>query len=169
MFKMVSSSFLLRTAQRQSGTPNAFDPWGRRDPYQLYSLPNDGQGKKLTTPFSLGFPGEPTDGSSSGLGGDKFDRVNSNLPHPYAENGDPVAKNADPDDPFLANEGDRPERTEYGTGGYGQQFTSDDSPLSRNTDVFDGSVQLDRNPNGPQGDIGGKARARAEIIHKESI
>jgi len=155
VFKIRTRSFLGRIAQRQTGTPNAFEnPLGKRDPYQLYSTPNDGKGRKLTTPFSLGFPNEPTDGSSSGLGGDKFDRVNPSIPHPYAENGDPES-------PFSDNnpsKDERPGRSEYGMGSV-KNFVHPDSPLSTSYDVFSPSAARDRNPRGPQGDVGEKARA----------
>lgn len=162
MFKIYSSSYIRKFSQRQMGTPNAFEnAFGKKpNPYARYHPPNSGLGYNLNVPFTEEMPGDPVAGSDS-IGGGRFDRVNPSLSHPYAENGDPLVTNADPEMPFSDNRAenaDRPARTEYETGGW-KNFVHPDSPLSINRDVFDPSAQRDRNPHGPQGDVGGKTRA----------
>lgn len=152
MFNITSPSAITKISQRQTGTPAAFDK-DKRDPYQLYSLPNDGKGRKMTTPFSLGFPNEPTDGSSSSLGGSKFDRVNPDIAHPYSESGDSLGGNADPENPFYFENDPRSEYEDGNSVG----FYSDSHPLSRNSDVF-GDSGRDSDPSSLQGDLGHKSR-----------
>lgn len=159
MFNLKSNNYYLKCAQRGTDVPRAFEnPIGKRDPYQLYEIPYDGKGRKLTTMFSVGFPGEPNSGSSAALGGSKFNNVNPTIPHPYSEKGDDKAQSADPDHPFNASDPSRPERSEYGEGG-AQNFYHDDSPLSKNRSSFDSSKKLDINTQGPHGDINSKAKS----------
>jgi len=157
VFNINTKGFTLKIAQRGTDVPRAFEnPIGKRDPYQNYELPNDGKGRKLNIFGTIGMPGEPGNGSSSAIGGEKFKRVNPDIAHPYSETGDTLSKSQDPDHPFDSEEDGRPSRSEYGVGG-GLNFYSDDSALSINSRVF--GSDRDKNPNGPQGDVGGKVRS----------
>ncbi len=160
MFELYTHRARVKLAQRGVDVPRAFEsPLGRRDPYQNYELPNDGKGRKLNIFGTIGMPGEPGNGSSSAIGGERFDRVNPSIAHPYSETGDTMSKSQDPDHPFDSESEGRPERSEYGLGG-GLNFFSDDSPLSINSRAFDSNgSQRDENRNGPQGDLGGKTRS----------
>lgn len=152
MFKILSLSYLKRTAQSRSGTPVAFEsPFEKKDPYKLYTLPNDGNGRKMTTMGTQGFSGQPSDVSSAMVGGTKFEGVNPNIPHPFSERGDDKSGYSDPDHPFYPDDS----QPSGGTGNW-QAFVSPDNPLSINQQAFDPSQSLDRNPRGPQGDLESK-------------
>lgn len=158
MFELHTSHARLKIAQRGVDVPRGFEnPFGKRDPYQNYELPNDGKGRKLNIFGTIGMPGEPGNGSSSAVGGEKFKRINPEIAHPYSETGDTMSESQDPDHPFDSDSSERPARSEYGLGG-SLNFFSDDSPLSVNSRAF-GSSGRDDNNNGPHGDIGGKVRS----------
>jgi hypothetical protein len=120
---------LFKEARFGSGTPTAFTaPEDRDDPYPSSFIPNDGKSRRITQFMHQGFPGETPDMSASG---GKYsrndiplsDNLEEPLKHPYSNSGDP--------DNLFNNQEDPGSKGQYGSGGYGEQFYSEEHPLSR--------------------------------------
>lgn len=123
-------SVFYKLARRGEDPPSAFQYNKEiKDPYKRYRTPNSGEGYNLTTLFSGPLGGEPESMGWSAVSPTK-DVSNFNTKnHPMSENGDP-------DQPLNIDEETDASSTQYGDGGYSEQFFEDSSPLSRNNKVF---------------------------------
>ena len=119
---------LFKEARFGSDVPTAFqNPGDRDDPYPNNFVPNKGKSRRVTQFMNQGGPGDIPDISASG---GKFsdndvplsDYLKNPTSHPYSNHGDP--------DPLFSSFIDNGDKRQYGDGGYSDQFTGSDSPLS---------------------------------------
>lgn len=119
-----------KIARRGESIPVAFQPKiDRTDEYQRYRKPNSGDGYKYTIPFTGPLSGEPEGFGFSAVSPTKDVLNFDTKSHPLSENGSP-------DELFGDGSDSDSDFTQYGDGGYGQQFAEDSSPLSRNMEAF---------------------------------
>ncbi len=128
MIKIYSNSY--KVARRGEVPPGTLQ-YNRdiKDPYKRYKGPNSGEGNNLTTIFSGPLAGEPESMGWSAVSPTKSYSEFNNKSHPYSENGDP-------DQQFNIDEETDSSSTQYGDGGYSEQFYEDSSPMSRNDRAF---------------------------------
>lgn len=118
-----------KTARRGESIPIAFQPArDRNDEYQRYRKPNSGDGYKYTIPFTAPLAGEPEGFGFSATSPTKDVLNFDTKSHPFSENGSP--------DQLFGSDDEHDSSTQYGDGGYGQQFVEDSSPLSKNMEAF---------------------------------
>ncbi len=124
---------IFKEARFGSDVPTAFQNPGDRDtPYPSNFIPNKGRSRRITQFMNQGGPGETPDMSASG---GKFsdndvplsDYLENPTSHPYSNSGDP--------DPLFSSFRDDGDKTQYGDGGYSNQFTGGDSPLSNKDSI----------------------------------
>jgi hypothetical protein len=140
---------MFKDARFGDATPTAFTaPIDRDDPYPQNHVPNDGKAYRITRFMHQGLPGDNADISSPGGRYSRNDLplediLKKPLEHPYSSPGDP-------DLPF-SNPQEEGDKTQYGDGGYAQQFYDSASPLSRRDTInrLDGTLKnqpYDRKP-----------------------